>query len=164
MQHHTDEQKLPIGKALGRIPSGVFVLTAAHDGQRMAMLASWVQQAAFDPPAISIAIARGRTIGNLIRTSSRFAVSIIAEHDKALMKRYARGMKEGEDPFAGVPTSTSPGGAPILSDALGWLEAKLIQTCDFNADHEILIGQVTAGALLREGTAFTHQRGNGFHY
>ncbi|MBC8108463.1 MAG: hypothetical protein H7Z14_17895, partial [Anaerolineae bacterium] len=52
MQHHTDEQKLPIGKALGRIPSGVFVLTAAHAGERMAMLASWVQQAAFEPPAI----------------------------------------------------------------------------------------------------------------
>ncbi|MBC8108721.1 MAG: flavin reductase [Anaerolineae bacterium] len=164
MQHHTDEQKLPIGKALGRIPSGVFVLTAAHDGERMAMLASWVQQAAFEPPAISIAIAKGRPIAKLIRQSGLLAVSIVPENDKSLMKRYARGVKDGEDPFAGVAVSQSPAGVPILSGALGWIEAKLIQTCDFGADHEILVGQVTAAQLLRDGTAFTHQRGNGFHY
>jgi 3-hydroxy-9,10-secoandrosta-1,3,5(10)-triene-9,17-dione monooxygenase reductase component len=164
VQHHTDEQELPIGKALGRIPSGVFVLTAAHAGERLAMLASWVQQASFEPPTISIAMAKGRPIGTLIRASARLAISIIPEHDKSLMKKYARGMKDGEDPFAGVAVSQSPTGVPILSDALGWLEAKLIQTCEFGADHELLIGQVTSGALLREGTAFTHQRGNGFHY
>lgn len=164
VQHHTDEQKLPIGKALGRIPSGVFVLTAAHEGVRMAMLASWLQQAAFEPPAISIAIAKDRPIADLIRKSLLLAVSIVPENDKSLMKRYARGVKDGEDPFAGVAVSQSPAGVPVLSDALGWIEAKLIKACDFGADHEILIAQVTAGQLLLEGTAFTHQRGNGFHY
>lgn len=149
---------------LGRIPSGVFVLSAAHGDTRAAMLASWVQQASFEPPTISIAIAKGRPIAGLIRASSMLAISIIAENDKSLMKRYARGTKDGEDPFADVAVQQSPLGVPILSDALGWLEAKLISTCDFSADHEILIGQITAAALLREGPAFAHQRGNGFHY
>src|SRR5215210_5720932 len=80
----SEELKQTVGKALGRIPSGVFVLTAAHAGERMAMLASWVQQASFEPPAISIAIAKGRPIGNLIRESSRLAISIVPEHDKSL--------------------------------------------------------------------------------
>ena len=47
-----------IGKVLGRIPSGIFVLTVKHDGRATAMLASWVQQAAFAPPAISVALAK----------------------------------------------------------------------------------------------------------
>lgn len=164
MQHHTDQKELPIAKALGRITSGVYVLTATQDGANAAMLASWVMQAGFEPPCVSIAIARGRPIIDFIRRSGRFAVSIVAEHDKTLMKRFARGFKEGEDPFAGVETSQSPSGVPILNDALGWLEAKLINAFEYNADHEILIGEVTAGALLREGHAFSHQRGNGFHY
>jgi len=164
VQHHTDEQKLPIGKALGRVPSGVFVLSATDGRANVAMLASWVMQAAFEPPCVSVAIAKGRPITELIRRRSHFALSIVSEGDKTLMKRFARGFKDGEDPFAGIATSKSPAGIPILSDALGWIEAKLIDTFDYAADHELLVAHVTAGALLREGTAFNHQRGNGFHY
>jgi len=159
-----DELKQQIGKPLGKIPSGVFILTANHDGQASAMLASWVQQAAFDPPAISVAIAKDRPIGRLVRASSLFAISVIAEHDKALMKRYARGVKEGEDPFAGMQTRTTPAGMTVLADALAWLEARVIHTCDFGGDHELIIGQVTAGVMMHEGHSFVHQRGNGFHY
>lgn len=164
MQHHTDEQKLPIGKALGRISSGVFVLSATDGTMNAAMLASWVMQAAFDPPCISVAIAKGRPIIEMIRRTSHFALSIVPEGDRTLMKRFARGVKEGEDPFAGIAITRSPGGAPILCDALGWIEATLIDTLDYAADHELLVCRVTAGALLGEGHAFNHQRGNGFHY
>src|SRR5688572_10656191 len=96
----SEELKHTVGKALGRIPSGVYILTASHGGESAAMMASWVQQAAFDPPAVSIAMAKGRPIARLIHASKRMALSIIPEVDTSLMKRYARGVKEGEDPFA----------------------------------------------------------------
>src|SRR5918999_987649 len=54
----SEQLKQTVGKALGRVPSGVFILTAAHNGESAAMMASWVQQAAFDPPAVSIAMAK----------------------------------------------------------------------------------------------------------
>jgi len=164
VQTHSTEQIQHIGKPLGRIPSGVFILTAAHAGRSAAMLASWVQQAAFNPPAISVALAKGRPIADLIRASNRLAISIIPENDKSLMKHYARGVKEGEDPFAGVATQRLASGIPILSDALVWLEAEVIHIYDFGGDHELVVAKVIDGALLREGTAFAHQRGNGFHY
>jgi flavin reductase (DIM6/NTAB) family NADH-FMN oxidoreductase RutF len=159
-----DELKHQIGKPLGKIPSGVYILTARHDVGSAAMLASWVQQAAFSPPAVSVAVAKDRPIARVIKESGRFALSVISEHDKALMKRYARGIKEGEDPFAGMHTAQTPAGLTVLADALAWLEASVIHTCDFGADHELIIGQVTAAGMFHEGHAFTHQRGNGFHY
>ena len=162
--HHTDPSKLSIGKALGRVPSGVYVLTATHAGQATAMLASWVQQAAFAPPAVSVAIAKGRPIAEMIRASNVFALSIIAKDDTTLMKKYARGLKEGEDPFAGVHTRAGSLGVPILTDALACLECRLLRTFDFGGDHEFFVAEVVAGDVLREGQAFAHQRGNGFHY
>jgi flavin reductase (DIM6/NTAB) family NADH-FMN oxidoreductase RutF len=159
-----DSLKQQIGKPLGKIPSGVFVLTARHQARSTAMLASWVQQVAFAPPSVSVAIAKDRPIAQLIKQSGRFALSVVAEHDKALMKRYARGVKEGEDPFAGMHTAQTSAGLPVLADSLAWLEARIIHTCEFGGDHELLIGEITAGALLRDGHAFAHQRGNGFHY
>jgi flavin reductase (DIM6/NTAB) family NADH-FMN oxidoreductase RutF len=164
IMHHTDPSKLPMAKALGKIPSGIFVLTAKHNGKATAMLASWVQQASFAPPAISVAISKDRPIGGFIRASGKLGLSIVPKDDTSLMKRYARGVHDGEDPFAGVTTMDAPSGVPVLKDALAYLEAKLIHTCDFNADHELFIAQVTGGEILRDGVAFAHQRGNGFHY
>ena len=160
----SEELKHTVGKALGRIPSGVFILTASHGGERRAMLASWVQQAAFDPPAVSIAMAKGRPISRLIQASKVVALSVIPESDTSLMKRYARGVKEGEDPFAGIEVFNTPGGVPAMKSALAWLECRLLHTADFGGDHDILIAEVVAGNVLQDGRAFAHQRGNGFHY
>src|SRR5690349_8231299 len=98
----SDEFKHTVGKAIGRIPSGVFILTAASDDGRetAAMMASWVQQAAFDPPALTVSIAKGRPIGDMIRASRKFSLSVVPDNDTTLMKRYARGIKPGEDAFA----------------------------------------------------------------
>src|SRR6266496_2613096 len=149
----TEELKQTVGKALGRIPSGVFVLTASYNGEKQAMMASWVQQASFDPPAISIAIAKERAIVELIKRSKTLALSVIPHGDTKLMKKYARGIKPGEDPFAGVEVFRTPGGIPTMKHALAWLEARLMSTCDFGGDHELLIAQVTHGAILHPGDA-----------
>jgi flavin reductase (DIM6/NTAB) family NADH-FMN oxidoreductase RutF len=161
---HSEELKATVGKALGRIPSGVFVLTASHADKRDAMLASWVQQCAFDPPAISIAVAKNRPIVELIKQAKILGLSVVPENDTTLMKKYARGIKEGEDPFAGVEITTTPGGAIVLQQSLAWLEGQLMTSCDFGGDHELLIARVTSGAMLHGGASFTHLRGSGFHY
>jgi flavin reductase (DIM6/NTAB) family NADH-FMN oxidoreductase RutF len=160
----TDPQRMHLGKAIGRIPSGVYVLTARHENRTGAILASWVQQASFDPPTLSIALAKGRAIGESIRASKQLALSIVPEDDKSLMKHYARPMPDDADPFAGVRVIDSPGRLPVLADALAWLECRVISTCDFGGDHEIIIAQIVAGEILREGKPFMHVRGNGFHY
>jgi len=160
----SEEFKHTAGKALGRIPSGVFILTATHGGESSAMMASWVQQCAFDPPGVSVALGKERAIGQLIKASGKFALSVVGEDDTSLMKRYARGVKAGEDPFAGVEVFDTPAGIPAMKSTLAWLECRLLTTCEFGGDHELLIAQVTAGQILRPGVSFTHQRGSGFHY
>ena len=156
--------KATVGKALGRVPSGVFIMTARHDGQSAAMMVSWVQQAAFDPPAVSVAVQKDRPMRQLIHAGKRFALAVVGEGDTTLMKKYARGIPPGQDPFADVEVLQTPAGIPVPAAALAWLECALLSACDFGADHELVVARVTDGALLREGASFTHLRGNGFHY
>src|SRR3954451_12210986 len=87
----TDELKKTVGKALGRIPSGVFIVTAGEGEHAAAMMASWVQQAAFAPPMVSVAIANGRPMQETIAREKKFVLNVVGEHDHALMKKYARG-------------------------------------------------------------------------
>src|SRR5947199_8089943 len=132
----SEPDRLRLGKAIGRVPSGVYILTTMHGKRSHAMMASWVQQASFDPPALSIAIAKGRPIGDAIRANKQLAISILPEDDKTLMKHYIRGVPQEDDPFVGVNIKKTPAGLIVLSDALAWLQCRLISTFDFGADHE----------------------------
>ena len=160
-----DHLKNTVGKALGRIPSGLFVLSVRHDGQAMAMLCSWVQQAAFAPPAVCAAVAKDRPLGALIRAAGRFALSVLGEGDTEMLRKYARPPAPGTDPFEGVDVLQTDAGLPALARSVAWLDARLLQACDFGGDHDLFLAEVTAGALLKPGApSFTHLRGNGFHY
>ena len=153
-----------LGKAIGRVPSGVFILTTNHENKPQAILASWVQQTSFNPPALSIALAKDRPIAQAIRGSRQLALSIVSEDDKFLMKHYVRPLPDGADPFAGVHVSQSPNGLPVLADSLAYLECRLMSIFDFGGDHEIFVAEIVNGEILKEGKPFMHVRGNGFHY
>jgi flavin reductase (DIM6/NTAB) family NADH-FMN oxidoreductase RutF len=128
------------------------------------MLASWVQQAAFDPPAISIGLGNDRGIREMILRTRRLGLSVLGDGDKDLMRHFARPREDGENPFEGIDLLTTSSGLPILAKALAWLECELIEALDFGADHQLIVARVSAGNLLRDGHSFTHVRGNGFHY
>ena len=42
-----------LAAALGRVPSGLYILTARHGDAETGMLVSWVQQCSFAPPLVS---------------------------------------------------------------------------------------------------------------
>ena len=154
-----------LGKAIGKIPSGVYVLTArSSDGAQTAMLASWVQQASFSPLTLSVAMAKDRPAYDLIQRAGSFVLSVLGHGDTHFMKKYARGIPPNEDPFADIKINTTPTGQPYLADSLAWLECRLAKILEFNADHDLIIGEVLKGQVLKEGQPFMHVRGSGYHY
>jgi flavin reductase (DIM6/NTAB) family NADH-FMN oxidoreductase RutF len=163
--HVSDEMKLTVGRALGRIPSGVFILTTEHDGQPLAMMASWVQQVAFQPPSVSVAVAKERPAHAALSNPGRtFALSVVPEGDTSLMKKYARGIAAGASPFEGVQIARTSSGTIYLADALAYLDCRVARSFDFDGDHDLFVAEVLAGQMLKEGPSFMHLRGNGFHY
>jgi flavin reductase (DIM6/NTAB) family NADH-FMN oxidoreductase RutF len=165
MSHSAGENiEATVAKAIGRIPSGVYILTTRHEGRDEVMMASWVQQAAFQPPSVSVAVHKDRPVRDALLAARRFALAVLPQDDTSLMKKYARGAPPGQDPFDGVETLTTPGGLRVPAGALAYLECELTQACDFGGDHEIHVARVTAGQVLREGKSFTHLRGSGSHY
>jgi flavin reductase (DIM6/NTAB) family NADH-FMN oxidoreductase RutF len=80
------------------------------------------------------------------------------------MRRFARPRGPDDDALAHGETFAAPSGLPVVVGALAWLDCEMIQSCDFGADHDLLVARVSAGDVLRAGHSFTHVRGNGFHY
>ncbi len=65
-----NQQSENLGAVLGRTPSGIFILIAG-DGQdnTTGMLASWVQQASFEPPQVTVAVNKKRYINEWLAKS-----------------------------------------------------------------------------------------------
>jgi len=165
----TDHQRPTIsglGQALGRIPSGLYILTVRHGERSTGMLASWVQQAGFDPPMLTVGIRRDRHVADWVAESGRFALSQLPVGSKSLIRHFGRGFEPDAPAFEGVALlpETEAQGGPVLATALAFLDAEVAGELAAG-DHRIFAARVIAGALLLpDAEPLLHVRTNGFHY
>jgi flavin reductase (DIM6/NTAB) family NADH-FMN oxidoreductase RutF len=160
--HETDPQKQLAG-ALGRIPSGLFIVTACQGEQTTGMLASWVQQCSFDPPQVTIAVARNRSVSSWLSEGAPLVVNVLDSTQTDMIVHFGKGFTPGAPAFTGLETQASSCGPPILSEALAYLECQVVGRVPAG-DHDLLIGRVLAGRVLGEGQPMVHVRKSGLHY
>ena len=154
-----------IGKALGRIPSGCAILTARTATSRTGMLASWVQQAGFDPPTLSVAVKKDRPIEMLIDAAGALVLNLLGENPGPMFKHFGKGFAPEEDAFAGLDTRDVEGGV-VIADQIAWLSAKVVGKHPAG-DHWLYIAEVT-NAEVDEApdlkSPYVHLRKNGLTY
>lgn len=155
--------KHKIGPALGRVPSGIFIVTARQAHDETGMLGSWVQQAGFEPPMITVAVKKGRYITDWLAEGSYFVVNILSEDEKQMLAHFGKGFAQGEPAFEELVIHRSAQGVPVLSEALGYLECKVTARME-SGDHILIVAEVKDGVLQNEGRPMIHVRNNGFHY
>ena len=114
--------------ALGRIPSGLFVLTVARDKIETGMLGSWVQQCSFAPPCLSVAIQRGREIGELLTIGSLFCLNVLEDGQTDMIAHFGRGFTLKDDAFAGVECQRGRPEGAILTETLAHLDCQVLQS------------------------------------
>jgi flavin reductase (DIM6/NTAB) family NADH-FMN oxidoreductase RutF len=129
------------------------------------MVASWVSQASFSPPGFTVAVARERAMESLLHVGDRFSLNVLAAgREKGVMKRFLQPFPPGADRFEGIELQSSPGGQPILPEALAWLEASVTGRMECG-DHWVLYAEVSHGGLLdATGMPAVHQRRLGSTY
>jgi flavorubredoxin/flavin reductase (DIM6/NTAB) family NADH-FMN oxidoreductase RutF len=159
-----------LDKALGRLSGGLYVVTARQgegEGVRSgAMVASWVSQASFDPPGVTVAVAKDRAIEALMQVGDRFVLNILREDNhQPLLRHFLRRFPPGADRFAGVSVLEGvAAGGPVLGDALAFLGCRVAQRME-GPDHWIIYAEVEQGNVA-DATAATavHHRKVGNHY
>ncbi len=156
-----------IATMLGRIPSGLFVLTArSPSGEETGMLASWVQQAGFEPPSLTVGINAKRYLKDWLVPGASVALSQLGETQKSLLAHFGKGFEPDEPAFNGLETLKTPAGLTALSDSLGWIEGQVEGVLPAG-DHDVVLIQVTAGgtgARHASEKPWVHLRKNGLKY
>ena len=159
----------PALKALGRIIGSLCILTAKTGEDKGAlsgaMVASWVSQASFSPLGITIAVAKDRAVENLLHKENIFALNILdGENYQSSLKQFLQPFGAGVDRFAGLNLLSSPGGQPLLPEALAWLEGSVKQRMDCG-DHWLIYAEIKYGKVLKaDGITAIHHRITGASY
>ena len=148
---------------LGRVPSGLFVLAARQGEEETGMLASWVMQAGFEPPMVSVAVRKDRYVADWLTAGTPFVLNILAQEQKSLLAHFGRGFAPGEPAFNGLSLQRTGHGLAVLIGALGHLECVPHSHLD-SSDHRIFLAEVTGGSLQAEGHPAVHVRKTGAHY
>lgn len=149
--------------ALGKVPSGLFVITASDGGRETGFLASWVQQCSFDPPQLTFAVGRGRPVLDWLAPGTAVGVHVLAEGAKALVAHFGRGFAPGEAAFDGLTILREPGTAPRIAEALAWMDARITSLHDVG-DHLLFVARVAGGAVQHEGRPTVHLRRDARRY
>jgi flavin reductase (DIM6/NTAB) family NADH-FMN oxidoreductase RutF len=159
--------------ALGRIPSGLFVVTWRTrdndaDSTDQAMLASWIMQGGFVPPLITIAVGATRNLLAAIDQCTPFVVNVLGESQRSLVGRFGKPAAPGEDPFAGMTIARSPSGTAVIPEAIAWLECQAVTQAGGSGgqmgDHVIILARVLAAGTGLEQAPLVHVRRNGLRY
>ena len=152
-------------KALGRISSGLYIITAQKGEAKAAMLASWVAQASLQPLGFTVALAKDRSIDYFLQIGDKFVLNVLEEGNyKELKKHFLKRLLPGSDRFAGVKTQTAKNGSPILADALAYMECEVKSALECS-DHWILYCTVEEGRVSNlEGITAVRHRKVGNYY
>lgn len=157
-----------LAAALGKIPSGLFIITWRENDRDRGMLASWVMQAGFVPPLVTVAVAPGRDLLAAIDSGTSFVVSVLAENQRPLLARFGKPPAPGEDPFAGLSVGRAACGAPTLDGAAAWLECTPVSRTAGSdavpADHVVVLARVNSASAGVDAVPLVHLRKNGLRY
>ena len=126
-------------EVLGHYPTGVALVTAiGEDGRPVGMIVGSFTSVSLDPPLVAYlpTVSSGTFAG--LRTASTFCINVLSADQESLCRTFASRV---EDKWTGVGWSPSPGGAPVLDDAVAWMECT-VESITEAGDHYLVMGRV----------------------
>ena len=137
--------------ALRHFASGVTIVTLRSGARVHGLTVSAFVSVSAEPPTIAVVINRAHQAHELLEEEEAvFAVNILAGDQQKLSDRFAW-LKDG-DRFAEGHWSTAATGAPVLTDALVWLDCTIHDRVAAGT-HTIYLGRVEAAGVPRPDEA-----------
>ncbi|HEY7946512.1 MAG TPA: flavin reductase family protein [Acidimicrobiales bacterium] len=145
-------------RVLWSLPSGLYVLGTRAGPRRNLMTVSWVTQVALSPKLIGVGVEQAALTHELLVESGVFTLNLLARRDRSLVRHFVKPVRDiavdeetGLGTMNGVPVSGAPSGAPILADAVAWLDCEVRHRLPLGS-HSWFVGEVTDVGEAEKGS------------
>ncbi len=127
-------------QVLGHFLTGVTVITAVSGGEPVGMAASSFTSLSMDPPLVLFCAGIASSSWPRIQQAGHYCVNVLGSTQEHVSRQFA---SKADDKFQGVGWRTERSGAPVLTDALAWIDCRIENEFD-GGDHVIVVGRVLA--------------------
>ena len=140
-------------EALRLLSGGLFVLTSCAEDTVHAAAVSWVSQVSAEPALVLVALRRNSHLAQAVRNSHRFALNILGKEQEEIARSFLEHqvLSAAAADLVGEEFRMSAARCPLLTDALAWLECRFAAELQSPGDHSLILGEVTASGVRREG-------------
>ena len=147
-------------RVVGRFATGVTVITTVLDGEHHAMTCSSFTSVSLEPVLVLFCAEKIARFHDVVLSSGTFAVSVLAQGQEDVSRRYAVRGRPLEDQFDGIPSLVgSRTVAVVIEGALAALECRTVSTTDAG-DHTVVMGEVVGlGVPDPEGDPLLYYEG-----
>ena len=146
--------------ALSHFPAGVTITTVRTGEQIHGLTVSAFASVSADPPLVTVIIDRRHKAHAMLEEEKAvFAVNFLRQDQSELSNRFA--WVKDQDRFAEGKWGAAETGAPILLDALAWLDCRIYARYPAGT-HTIVIGEVVASGVPEDDVAPLHYWRRGY--
>ncbi len=138
-----------VRQAMRALTYGLYVLTAATDGEVHAATVSWVTQISFQPRLVAVALKRDSRIHEVVKQAGAFCLNVVGEGQEKLASTFFKFVEA--DPqtqtIGGYAYALGEAGVPTLPEAAAWIICRMVEEASPQGDHALVIGEVIAGGV-----------------
>jgi len=153
-------------RVLWTMPSGLYVL-GARDGDRLnGMTLNWATQVSDEPKLLAVSVEKPAFTHELLLAGRVFTLNVIDREDRAIVRKFTKPVEVDRAARAlnGFPYREGTTGAPILVQAVGYLDCEVRQTVDCGS-HTLFLGEIVdAGFNKAEESAVLRMEDTRMNY
>jgi flavin reductase (DIM6/NTAB) family NADH-FMN oxidoreductase RutF len=130
-------------RVLWTMPSGLYVIGSRAGERRNAMTANWATQVSSDPKLVAVSVEKPAFTHELITQGRVFSVNVVDREDRAIVRKFTKPVEvdAAAGTLNGFPFHDGPSGAPILDQAVAWVDCRLHREVDLGS-HTLFLGEV----------------------
>ena len=130
-------------RVLWSMPSGLYVVGSRSGERYNGMTANWVTQVSFEPKLVAVAVEHEAVTHDLIRTGGVFSLSVLDREDRPIVRKFVKpvDVDVAGHTLNGFAFRLGHTGAPILEQAVAWLDCELRQEVEVGG-HTLFVGEV----------------------
>lgn len=138
-------------RVLWSLPSGLYIVGSRAGDRRNGMTLNWATQVSFDPKLVGIGVEKPALTHELIHEGAVFSLNTIDREDRAIVRKFTKPVDVDTDAktLNGFAYREGVTGAPILTQAVAWIECEVRHEVD-TGNHTFFIGEVVDSGFQKD--------------
>ena len=119
---------------------GVYILSSENEGEYCVSTITWVSQASFEPPMISVCIKRNSASYEIVKKRGEFILHLLGDNQKELASTFFKPTIFENEKLNGQEFSLA-NNLPLLKDIPAYIQCKVVEILE-NGDHPLFLAEV----------------------